>query len=262
MVSFCTGNISHVHSSKATRGSWAGHYAPGSCFVSSMQKCCCGKPRQRPIIGERKAVRLQRDPASQENFFSTTCFLFSPTVPHVNIYIPPAIIITYILSQQFIPRASVRLFSTPPILLYNTFFEEMSSRQDRRNPNYDPWWKTKKVKKDWRSGTLQRWQEPGLVQPPAEKQLSFCGLPYDSMLCPPSCMSSQHPAHGLSCPSETRHLAEGSCYLEVFGGVFPQEDSFQWHFISASLLSPNLYSSTGTCHSFSKSIVSSSLGKC
>lgn len=246
---------------KTPRDSWAGHYSPGSCFVSSVQKCCHRKPRQRHVIGERKVVRLQREPTSQENF-STTCLLFSPIVPPVNIHIPLVIIFTYILSQQFIPRASVRLSIIPPILLFNTFFEEMSSKQDRKNPEYDPWRKNKRVKKDWRSGTLQRWQEPGLVQPPAEKQLSFSGFPYDSMLCPTSRTPSQHPPHWLSRPSEIRHLAAGSCYLEVCGGVFPQEDSFQWHFWSASLLSPNLYSSSGTCHSFSKSIVSSSVGKC
>lgn len=190
--------------------------------------------------GERKVMRLQREPTSHENFFSTTCLLCSPAVPHVNVYVPLDIIIPYILSQQFIPRTSVRLSFTPPILLFNTFFEEMSSKQDRKNPEYDPWRKNKRVKKDWRSGTLQRWQEPGLVQPPAEKQLSFCGFPYDSMLCPPFCTPSQHPPHWLSHPSEIRHLAAGSCYFEVCGGVFPQEDSFQWHFWSASLLSPNL----------------------
>lgn len=74
----------------------------------------------------------------------------------------------------------MRIFSTLPILLCNTFFEEVSSKQSGRNPDYHPRWKAKKEKRICRkSGTLHGWQEPVLVQPPAETQLHFCQSPSD-----------------------------------------------------------------------------------
>lgn len=127
----------------------------------------------RHLTRGRKAARHQRRSASQETFLSTTCLLCSPAVPSVNIHVPLVTVIIYIFTAV-IPRASVILFSIVPILLYNTTFEETSSKQNKRNPNYHPWWKARREKIIGRkSGTLQGWQEPDLVQPPAEKQLYF-----------------------------------------------------------------------------------------
>lgn len=66
MVFFCTGNISLAHASKAR---WAGHYSPRSCLVSSEQKYCCRKSRQRLITIERKVAR-QQNCKSEELYFN------------------------------------------------------------------------------------------------------------------------------------------------------------------------------------------------
>lgn len=106
------------------------------------------------LQGHRRSWQVRRS----FFFFFTTCL----TVPNVNIHIAVVIVITHIFTAV-IPRVPVRLLSTFPILLHKIFFEERSSKQNERNPNYYPWWKTKREKSvegsvaPWRGGKDQTW---------------------------------------------------------------------------------------------------------
>lgn len=91
-------------------------------------------------------------------------------------------------------QSIVRLFpfpvSTLPILLHNTFFEEVSSKHNRRNPNYHPWWKVRREKKIGRkSGTLQAGKNQTWFNLPQKSSSISVGPP--RTCCP--CTSGQHP---------------------------------------------------------------------
>lgn len=146
-----------------------------ACFLSVkvlLQRAQAETPHQR-----KEGCEAPEKASKPRDLFSTTCLLCNLVVPSVNIHVPLVIVITYIFTAV-IPRASVRLFGIFPVLLYHTAFEETSSKQNKRNPNYHPWWKARKEKMIGRkSGTLQAWQESDLVQPPTEKQLQYCWSP-------------------------------------------------------------------------------------
>lgn len=101
-------------------------------LLRAKKKNCCRKPRQRLVTVERKAMRQQRELASQENFISTPFYAVLQFLVLMCMFL--VVIMRYILTVV-IPRASVRLFNAPPILLHDTFLEKVSSKQHGKNPN-------------------------------------------------------------------------------------------------------------------------------
>lgn len=77
-------------------------------------------------------MRQQRELASQENFISTPFYAVLQFLVLMCMFL--VVIMRYILTV-IIPRASVRLFNAPPILLHDTFLEKVSSEQHGKNPN-------------------------------------------------------------------------------------------------------------------------------